>query len=276
MRVMLIGLVWVALSMAAPAAAPPPRPQEAAPAAAALTDAQIERFLKEAKVVQTKGIGKGVTGSVRATLSDGTLTHDAQIQQIDEKKARFEAPGATEFNFEDSWRFNVAAYRVDRLIGLQMVPVSIARTWRSKPAAFTWWIDDVMMDEGKRLKDKTQPPDSGVWNEQMQLVRIFDQLIYNVDRNMGNLLIGRTWKVWAIDHTRAFRTQNALKSPANITRCDRQVLDRLRQLNREVLKREISAYVSDFQISALLARRDRIVELLDKAGPGSLFDRRTH
>ena len=133
--------------------------------------------------MKTKAIGKGVTGSVRATLTDGTITHDAQIQQIEEKKATFDAPGAQEFNFEDSWRYNVAAYRVNKMIGLNMVPVSVSRIWQSKQRAFTWWIDDVMMDEGKRLKDKTEPPDSGLWNEQMQLVRIFDQLIYNVDRN---------------------------------------------------------------------------------------------
>ena len=91
-----------------------------------------------------------------------------RFSMIDEKKAQFEAAGATEFNFQDSWKFNVAAYRVDRLIGLQMVPVSVARPWKSERAAFTWWIDDVMMDEGKRLKDKLQPPNSRPWNEQMQ------------------------------------------------------------------------------------------------------------
>ena len=178
-----------------------------------------------------------MTGSIRATLTDGVMTHDAQIQLVEEKKAQFDAPGSNEFNFEDSWRFNVAAYRIDRMIGLNMVPVSIERSWRSKPAAFTWWIDDVMMDEGKRLKDKTQPADSGRWNEQLQLVRIFDQLIYNVDRNTGNMLIGNDWRVWAIDHTRAFRTHSTLKSAANITRCDRQLLGRLKELNRDALKK---------------------------------------
>jgi hypothetical protein len=217
-----------------------------------------------------------VTGSLRATLSDGTLTHDAQIQQVEEKKTQFEAAGAAEFNFEDSWRFNVAAYRVDRLIGLQMVPVSISRKWKSQPAAFTWWIDDVMMDEGKRLKDKTQPPNSALWNEQMQMVRVFDQLIYNVDRNMGNLLIGNTWRVWAIDHTRAFRSHEALKSPANVTRCDRQVVERLKQLNKDVLKKSIGEFVTDYQINGLLARRDRIVELIEKAGPSAMFDRHAY
>jgi hypothetical protein len=276
MRLMLVGVALVALSVATPVAGPRAHELAQPTATAPPSDAQVEQFLREAKVIKTKSVGKGVTGSMRATLSDGTLTHDAQIQQVEEKKTQFEAAGAAEFNFEDSWRFNVAAYRLDRLIGLQMVPVSISRKWKSQPAAFTWWIDDVMMDEGKRLKDKVQPPDSGLWNEQMQLVRVFDQLIYNVDRNMGNLLIGKTWRVWAIDHTRAFRTHNTLKSPANITRCDRQVIDRLKQLNKDVLKKEIGEFVTDYQITGLLARRDKIVELLEKAGPTAMFDRRAY
>ena len=273
---MLVGVALVALSVATPVARPwSDQDQVAQPATATpLSDDQIEAFLRDAKVVKTKSVGKGVTGTIRATLTDGTLTHDAQIQQIEEKKTQFEAAGASEFNFEDSWRFNVAAYRVDRLIGLQMVPVTVSRKWKSAPAAFTWWIDDVMMDEGKRLQDKTQPPDSGLWNEQMQMVRLFDQLIANTDRNSGNLLIGKNWQVWAIDHTRAFRTQNTLPAPAKIARCDRQVLAGLKALNREVLQREIGDFVSDFQIAGVLARRDQIVAIIDKAGPAGVFDRR--
>lgn len=278
MRVMLVGVALVALCVATPVARPwSDQDQVAQPATATpLSDDQIEAFLRDAKVVKTKSIGKGVTGTLRATMTDGTLTHDAQIQQVEEKKTQFEAAGAAEFNFEDSWRFNVAAYRVDRLIGLQMVPVTVSRKWKSAPAAFTWWIDDVMMDEGKRLKDKTQPPDSGLWNEQMQMVRVFDQLIYNVDRNMGNLLIGKTWRVWAIDHTRAFRTQNTLKTPANVTRCDRQVVERLKQLNKDGLKKSIGEFVTEYQINGLLARRDKIVEIFEKAGPSAVFDRRAY
>ena len=278
MRVLLVGVALVALSVATPVARPwSGQDQVAKPATATpLSDDQAEAFLRDAKVVKTKSVGKGVTGSMRATLTDGTLTHDAQIQQIEEKKTQFEAAGASEFNFEDTWRFNVAAYRVDRLIGLQMVPVTVSRKWKSAPAAFTWWIDDVMMDEGKRLKDKLQPPDSGLWNEQMQMVRVFDQLIYNVDRNMGNLLIGKTWRVWAIDHTRAFRTQNTLKAPANVTRCDRQVIEGLKQLNKDGLKKSIGEFVTGYQIDGLLARRDKIVEILEKAGPSAVFDRHAY
>ena len=129
---------------------------------------------------------------------------------------------------------------------------------------------------GPRLKDKTQPPDSGLWNEQMQLVRLFDQLIYNVDRNVGNLLICKNWRVWAIDHTRSFRTQAALKSAAQITRCDRSVVEGLKTLDKAALKTEIGDFVTDYQINGLLARRDRILEVLQKAGPAALFDRRAN
>ncbi|MEO7276184.1 MAG: hypothetical protein ABIX28_25520 [Vicinamibacterales bacterium] len=276
MRFGSVAIVVLTLSLPLPAVARP-MPQEAAAASApapVLSDAQIVEFLENAKVVKTKSIGKGVTGAVRATLSDGTLIHDAQIQKVDEKRAEFSAGKVREFNFEDSWKFNVAAYRVDRLIGLEMVPVSVSRTWKSDRSAFTWWLDDVQMDEGARIKSQQQPPDSGIWNERMQLVKLFDQLIGNTDRNSGNLLIGHSWQVWAIDHTRAFRTQNTLPNPASITRCDRQVLAGLKALSRDVLKREIGDFVTDFQIAALLARRDQIVALIEKAGPTGVFDRR--
>ena len=36
-------------------------------------------------------------------------------------------------------------------------------------------------------------------------VRVFDELIANRDRNIGNMLWTSTWKMWMIDHTRAFR-----------------------------------------------------------------------
>jgi hypothetical protein len=246
-------------------------PAQVAPAA--LTDAEIEAFLANAKIVRTEKTRKGITGSLRATLSDGRLTHDAQIQTIDESKREFRSAKQTEFNFRDSWMFNVAAYKLDRLLGLHMVPVSVPRRWRHERAAFTWWVDDVLMDEGDRLKGKVPPPEPRSWNEQMQLVRVFDQLIYNVDRNMGNLLITRSWRVWAIDHTRAFRTHGSLRSPENVTRCDSTVLTRLKALDTPLLKRELGDFLDEWQIQAILARRDLIVGQIEKAGVAAVFNR---
>ncbi len=246
---------------------------QAPPVAAQISDARIEDFLLHAKVVKTHGAKKGVTLSVRATLSDGTLTHDAQIQQIDERKQQFDTGKGVEFNFRDSWMYNVAAYRLDRMIGMNMVPVSVARRNGIEPAAFTWWIDDVMMEEGERLKKKMSAPDAEAWNQQMQLIRLFDQLIANTDRNLGNLLITKDWRAWPIDHTRAFRLNRTPRSLANITRCDRQVLEKLRRLDREALKESLSDVLTADEIGAVLARRDAIVAYLDGRGPSVLFDR---
>ena len=244
-----------------------------APPAAPLSDAQIEQFLLHAKVIKSRGASKGVTGSVRATLTDGKLTHDAHIQTIDEEKAQFQSDQGVEFNFRDTWRFNVAGYRLDRLIGMNMVPVSVERRFGYDDAAYTWWVDDVMMEEGERLKKKVEAPNVEAWNQQMQLVRLFDQLIANVDRNVGNLVITRDWRLFPIDHTRAFRRNHELKSAANVTRADRVVVERLKALNRETLKASIGKYLTTFELDALMARRDAILKRLDAIGPSALYDR---
>ena len=239
-----------------------------------LTDAQMEDFLLHAKVIKSKGISKGITGTLRATMTDGKITHDAHIQTIDERKPQFTgSAGGVEFDFRDSWTFNVAGYEVDRLIGMNMVPVSVERRWNYKDAAFTWWLDDVMMDEQERLKRKQEPPDVGMWNQQMQMVRVFDELIANVDRNLGNLIISKDWRLWPIDHTRAFRTNHELKKPANVTRADRTVIERMKALDKETLRKATSKYLTTYQIDAILARRDAIVKRLDSLGPASLYDR---
>jgi hypothetical protein len=242
---------------------------------AAFTDAEKETFLLKASIVRTRGAGKGITGSLRGTLSDGTVTHDAHIQTIDESKQEFKSTSGTEFNFRDSWMFNVAAYKIDRLIGLNLVPVTVARRYKQDRASFTWWIDDVMMDEGERLKKKIPAPDPIVWNEEMQLVRLFDQLIYNIDRNVGNLVITNDWTMWAIDHTRAFRTLDTLKTPGNIARCDRKIFERLKALDKATLHKEVGEYLQQWQIEALLKRRNAIVEMLEQRGPAAIFDRKT-
>lgn len=251
-------------------AAPQAQP---APPAPALTDAQIEDFLLHAKVLRTRGVGKGITGTRRATLSDGTLTHDAQIQTIDEYKDRFMGPQGAELNFHDSWQYNVAAYKVDRLIGLNLIPPSVKRDYERRPAAFTWWVDDVQMDEEERMKKKISVPDPTRWNNDMFTLRVFDQLIGNTDRNLGNLLITKDWRIVAIDHTRAFRLANGVRTPKNVARCDRKVFEQIKALDRATLKDAIGPLMYNDEIASLLARRDEIVALLEKAGPSALYDR---
>ena len=242
-------------------------------ARAVLTDEEMERFLKSGKVKKTKGTKKGVTNSAQATLSHGTLTHDAHIQTIDEYKREFRSQAGIEFDFRDSWTYNIAAYKLDRMLGLNMVPVSVAGTYRSNRAAITWWIDDVMMDEGDRKKKNIEPPDKQLWSRQMQMMRLFDELIANADRNLGNIVYSEGWRLWAIDHTRAFRKYMTLKHPAYVTRCERTVFERLKALDRVTLKRELGNYLDDGHIKGILARRDLIVKKLESLGPTVLFDK---
>jgi hypothetical protein len=246
---------------------------QAAKDSSLLTDQQIELFLQKAKVVKTRGAGKGVTDSVRATLSDGTVTHDAHVQIIDERKSEFRTKQGLERDFRDSWEFNIAAYRLDRLLDLRIVPVSVERNFNGRTGAFTWWVDDVLMDEGERLKKDVAPPDLACWNQQVRVLRVFDQLIANTDRNLGNLLITKTWRLWAIDHTRAFRRNSEPASLGNLTQVDRTFLEKMKGLTREMLKKELGGYVGSPEIAALLARRDAIVKLFESRGDVVLYDR---
>jgi hypothetical protein len=244
-----------------------------APAPATLTLEQKEEFLKKAKVVSTKGSKKGVTNTVRATLTDGTITHDASIQRIDEEKARFETAAGSEFNFRDSYKFYIAGYRLGRLLGLStMIPPSVERRFQGANGSWTWWIEDVLGDDNDRLRKKITPPDKDKWSRQYLIMKVFDQLIYNTDRNQTNIIYDKDWRLWMIDPGRGFRIRTDLQDPKALERCDRVLLANMNKLTLEQLKAELMPYVREPEIKGLLARRDKIVAFFEKAGEARLYD----
>lgn len=235
-----------------------------APHATRLTPAEQEAFLREARVVRSRTIGTGITASRRATLTLGDLTHEVHIQTVDIYRPVFEAGRATELDFHDSYRYNIAGYRLARLLGLPNVPVSIERTFDNKAAAFTWWVDDVIMDEAARAKEDVTGPDPLRFRQQMQIMNVFDELIQNRDRNRGNVLWTADWTLWMIDHTRAFRTGNELLRPERLVHCDRALLDRLRALTRDDVRTAMGRTLNGRELGALMARRDLIVAHYDE------------
>jgi hypothetical protein len=232
-----------------------------------------EAFLSKAPITRERASKKGITGTVRATLSDGAITHDASIQTINESKPKFEGNMGTEINFRDTYLFNIAAYRLGKLLGLGgMIPPSVSRSHAGNTGSYTWWIDNVLMDEGERLKQNTEAPDKDKWARQTLIMRVFDQLISNTDRNVGNILYDKDWNLWMIDHSRAFRLHHTLLNPKILDKCDRQFLNAMRKLNYEILKAELSSCLQPSEIRAILHRRDVIIAHFDKAGPEKQYD----
>ena len=117
--------------------------------------------------------------------------------------------------------------------------MSVERAIEGKVAAVTWWVDDVKMDEKERMKTKTLGPDPGRTSKQIQIMRVWDELIQNRDRNQGNILWTNDWTLWLIDHTRAFRLGQTFLKPENLSRCDRGLLERLRALTPESLAQAV-------------------------------------
>jgi hypothetical protein len=224
------------------------------------TPAAREGFLSKANLVSDAPVDG--RPSWRATLDDGSRKHDASVETAD-------GTDPTRRNY----KFNVAAYELDKALGLNLVPASVERVVSGRPASLTWWLDNVAMDELDRRRKRIDPPDGESWNRQMQAVRVFDELISNTYRDTSpalylntvwdNLLITGDWAIWLIDHTGAFRTRSELLDPESLTRCPRNVLGRLRDMDRELLQRILGKYLSSQQLDALEFRRALLVKHFD-------------
>jgi hypothetical protein len=211
-----------------------------------LQSAEIERFLAEAPIRLGKTLS-GVTRSRQAVLQLEGVSHYAVWKTIDEKRTGVTSLGqsGSEINFRDTWKTEIPAYELDKLIGLKMVPAAVARTYRGTQGALIAWVD-LGMSEAERLKKQLAPPDSAAWSQNMANVQLFDNLIYNIDRHSNNIHITKNWDIILIDHSRSFRFSKSL-------------LAALEKLDRATLDKKMSKYLEGPQIGALLARRDAIL-----------------
>jgi len=218
-----------------------------------------------AKVIKSAPAHNGITNTLRLTLTDGTITHDAHFQPIDEHAVlQPKANGRTEVNIVDSYRYNIAAYELAAMLGLDdMVPVYVQRKYEGKMGSFGWWLP-VKMDEANRVKQKIPVPDPDTWNKQMYRVRVLDQLVYDTDPNLTNVLIGEDWKIYRIDFSRAFRLYKNLQSTNDLVQCDRQLFTKLKVLDGNELAARTKGFLNKQEIQAVMARRDKIVDHFQK------------
>jgi hypothetical protein len=224
-----------------------------------LQSPETEHFLTDASMKLGQTLG-GVTRSRQAILDLNGVSHFAVWKTIDDNRKGVTnlGRGGYEINFKDTWKNEVPAYELDKMLGLKMVPVAISRTFQNREGALIAWVD-LGMSEADRLKKQLTPPNPGDWSQKMANVQLFDNLIYNIDRHSNNIYITKDWNVILIDHSRAFRTFSELRTENELRRFSKSLLAALEKLDRPTVQKKMSKYLEGAQIDALFARRDAIL-----------------
>lgn len=206
-----------------------------------------EARLAEAETVSMEDVGEGVTEPERVELRSGDVVFRAVFKPI--RRGRHNG-------FWESYEAEVAAYRLDVLIGLDMVPPTIVRRIDGKLGSLQLWVESCATY--KSLEGTV--PQTRRFSQQISRMKMFDNLISNADRNAGNFLLDQEWNVILIDHSRAFLERTSLfegsKLPAQY---DRELVSRLESLELAELESAFGDLLKKGQIEAILKRRDRIL-----------------
>lgn len=227
------------------------------------SDEEVLAFLRDATVVGEHDIPEGVTSPKKVLLEKDGLRVNAVFRAVNEDKSVMQfGTGDTELNFRDSYLFEPAAYQLATMLGLNNVPPAVLRKVKGQDGSVQIWVEQAMT-EAKRLKTKQHAPDIDRWNRQYHTMNMFDVLVDNTDRNRGNILITPDWKMWYIDHTRAFRRYPDLRNPKKIVRCSRTMYERMKALDEPTLRQSLHPFLRNVEISAILKRRDKIIRRLD-------------
>ena len=229
----------------------------------AFSDSDKEKLLKLGKIVSVEEIGHGVTKPIKVGLELNGVRHSGEIQVIDKDLPDFYPKNGGPIPMRDSWRYNVAAYKLDRLLDMKMVPVTVERTYKTKRAAYTWWVDNVLFEETERIKQDLKAPDPENYARQMAVARVFDELIINIDRNLSNFLITKSWDLVLIDHSRSFTAYHGIRNEANLTRCSTALLAKMKALDAGQVRTAMGPLLTNAEVDALMARRGLIVDFFE-------------
>lgn len=255
-----IGLAALPVRAQAPAPAVVP-PAVVAPAAASQSlgskiwvgrHAEFEEFLRTAPIERVEKVPIGVTKPERGFFAPGGLARSAAVKHL---------PMGQRSGFWEAHKSEIAAYELDRLLGLDMVPPSVERRVGSDLGAVVLWVEGC-----KHVKEVDQAtcPRPIEWAKQVCRQKVFDNLIANIDRNAGNLLVDSEWNLVLIDHSRAFASDK-MPFMKEMTRVDRAFFERLKALDEASLMKQVRPWVlGDGTARAILKRRDKIVAHFEK------------
>lgn len=226
-----------------------------------MTDAEIEEFLFNATVVLDEELPTGITKPHRLTLERDGKRMRAVFKTEDShpglEKGRWERSGEN----SDRYVYDVAAYKLDRHMGLDMTPVGVLRNHAGKTGVVQYWVENSMLEIERREQDV---PYTGYCdpNAQWKLQDAIDILIHNEDRNQTNILWDRgEWFLWLIDNSRAFRTSRRAPRYLSSTKV---IPNEWFAASLEKLTVENMGFLGDYlnrsQISALETRAEKMLE----------------
>jgi hypothetical protein len=212
-------------------------------------ESEFESFLQSAPVDHMEDIKVGVTKPRHALVAPGGLAGGFVFKPLQ--------PGRRDGYFE-SYKSEIAAYELDKLMGLGMVPPTVERKYKGDSGSAQLWVDQCKL---LKTVDPNQSGDIVRWNRQVYRQRVWDNLIGNIDRNAGNLLVDPGWNLILIDHSRAFTM--TMQMPFAMTKIDREFFERLKSLDEATLKARLGSLLFDGP-KPILKRRDTIVKHFNK------------
>lgn len=222
---------------------------------------QIEELLRKAEIVRSQEIGEGVTRPIRLFLKEGDV----------ECSGCWKNPKGMEKGFLEGWQYEIAAYEIDKLLGLNMIPPTVEREFDGKKGSLQFWVTSEMSDL-ERLERGINIPDAKLdsWSKQKYLARAFDCLIANEDRTQQNIRYTKDWRTILIDHSRSFRSskefrkqlvmgKNGLLAQKFFRRLPRVFVEKIRALNFEGIKEAVGPHLSKDEIEAILDRKELLL-----------------
>ena len=219
----------------------------------------LVEFLRTAPVGQSSRIESGINRSRRVILEKGALSLTAVFRDVHSEASSAPLPSGRARMLRDDSIFELAAYRLSRLIGIGRVPPTVEREVDGVMGTLQLWIHGAMTDEDRAL-GKAGRPELKEMGDEWQMMALFDNLIFNDDRNHQNVLYDRQHRLWMIDHTRAFRSYHELPYPSAVERCESTVWKRLKAVRPARLRRDLEDILRPGEIDALIVRRKLLVE----------------
>ncbi len=233
---------------------------------AGLDDDTLESWLQHAEVTGIEELDAGITQPQRVTLRRDGVELRAVFKQV---STDFGATSLKQkLDNADRFEYEIAAYRLDRLLGLDMVPVTVPRTLNGRRGILQFWVDGAM-NLRTMLEQKLVPEGWCASEPQYNLMNAFDVLVHNTDRTQENALFTRDWTLVLIDHSRAFPTTQERPRLLYLgeLRLPPAFALRLEALTREQLLQELGPWLHKRQIEALLKRRDRLLKEYRSGAP---------